>query len=378
MEQRGTLEPHDTAALIERAVDAARSARDSGDPDDPEIWDPIWSLVYQAAADGPESLRVGGAMLGSPDPHVRAFGCDLLGAAADIHESCRADAASALLDLAPNQADETDETDEAGDDVQWSIARALGKTWDQRARPALLALAGHQDPDVRVEVALALAGIVGEDWAGPDVDALIRLTRDPAPEVRNWATFGLGFLIEVDTPAVRAALWDRTGDEHPEAREEGIRGLARRRDQRAITLIAELLDHEDGAHVHTFMAAAILGTPELLPHLEEYETGIYLAEALAACDPEARVRLEQFAAALLDGLGERLSDDPHVDVALYGSRFEAGFTLDVTAGTDCADCAVSAAAASAWDVQALLDRSGGDPALAVGLVLGDRVSSQAG
>lgn len=92
--------------------------------------------------------------------------------------------------------------------------------------------------------------------------------------------------MNTDTEAVRAALWARTSDDYAEARAEGIRGLAQRRDRRVITMLAELLDDEDGAHVHTFHAAQVLGAPELLPHLLKYDPADYgVAEAIRACDP---------------------------------------------------------------------------------------------
>jgi hypothetical protein len=188
---------------------------------------------------------------------------------------------------------------------------------------------------------------------------MIRLMEDPDPEVRNWATFGLGFLMDVDTVAVRAALWARTGDDDGEVRAEGVRGLARRHDRRAVPLLAALLDEVNGAHVHTFQAAQILGAAELLPHLLHYDPADPgVADALSECDPEVRSRRDAFAATVLDAVHREL---PGADVALYADWFEPGLILDVTVGS----------AAYRWSVEALQARAGGEPEQAAQLVAAD-------
>ncbi|MFI9099242.1 HEAT repeat domain-containing protein [Streptomyces fildesensis] len=118
-----------------------------------------------------------------------------------------------------------------------------------------------------------------------DVAALLRLMRDPDAEVRDLATFGLGFLMDHDTPQIRQALWERLSDEDQETREEAVRGLAMRGDGRVTEQLADLLRAES-SHVHTFAAAAALADPVLLPLLRNYDPedpGV--TEALLACDP---------------------------------------------------------------------------------------------
>ena len=108
--------------------------------------------------------------------------------------------------------------------------------------PLAVRLAGHVDPDVRYQVARSLPSVSSGDPAGAELRALIRLSADTDAEVRDWAACGLGTLLaEADTAAIRAALWDRTSDDYPGAREVGICGLARRRDPRAVSLITGLL-----------------------------------------------------------------------------------------------------------------------------------------
>ncbi|WP_344338277.1 HEAT repeat domain-containing protein [Kitasatospora putterlickiae] len=298
-----------------------------------------------ALAHGTESLR-------SAEPAERAAGCDLLGAAADRDETVQDDAATALLALAERERDGR---------VLARLAEALGRTRDGRAVPVLVALAGHPDAEVRGQVAAALwpAEVLTGPPDAPGVRALIGLTRDPDPEVRDAATFTLGFQCEADGPDVRAALWERTFDDHLDAREEGVRGLARRRDPRALPLLVELLADPDGAAVLTFHAAEILGAPELLPLLEDYDPddpGV--ADAVAACDPARRARLDDAAWALVCAV-QRLR--PDLAPAVWATRCEPGLTLGVHGDPD----------APGYDVAALLARANGDPARAADLVESD-------
>ncbi|MFE2917661.1 HEAT repeat domain-containing protein [Kitasatospora indigofera] len=327
------------SALVEQA------ARRAG----PGARTALRALLSDFAEDGGRALRLGTGLLGSADPLVRRAGCELLAEAAGRHESgVREAVTTAVLALAAGQ--------DPDHQVQRAAVRALGAGQDARAVPVLLALAGHPDAEVRRAVAEALPTVSTDD-PGPVLPALIRLTGDADPEVRNWATFALGFQIDADSPEVRAALWSRTTDEDAAAREEGVRGLARRRDPRAVPLIAELLDDEAGAHVLTFRAAAILGAAELLPHLEHYDPADPgVADALAGCDPAARARDEAFAAALLDALHRRAPDS---DAAVHAERFETGLTLTLTVAGEILH----------WSVEGLSGRSAGAPERAAVIVL---------
>ncbi|MFF8771428.1 HEAT repeat domain-containing protein [Kitasatospora sp. NPDC015120] len=300
----------------------------------------------------PAALARGTDLLGSAEAAERAAGCDLVGEAADRDEDLRAEAAGVLLALAERERDGR---------VLARLAGALGRTDDGRAVPVLVTLAGHPEAEVRRQVASALSldEVVTGPPHAPGVRALLALTRDPEPEVRDWATFTLGFQCAADGPEVRAALWERTGDEYRDAREEGVRGLARRRDPRAVPLMLDLLADPDGAAVLTFEAAEILAAPALLPLLEDYDPEDHgVAEALAACDPALRARLEDEAWGLACAL-DRLR--PDLAPALWATRCEPGLTLGVGGGPD----------APGYDVAALLARAGGDPARAAGLVVGD-------
>ncbi len=340
MRQTGPMETDTVAELVGRALAAAQVAAGTDD------WAEYRRLVRQAAADGPAALPVGLELIGSGEPAERRTGCDLLGDAADQNEEIRTETATALVALA--------ERETAGE-VLRSLVHAIERTYDQRAVPVLVRFAGHPDAEIRQAVACSFAGLVTGRPDAPEIRALITLTRDEEPEVRNWATFTLGFQAEVDSPAIRAALWERVTDGHPDAREEGIRGLARRRDPRAVPLLMELLDDPEGAHTLTFDAAQLMGAPELLPTLLTYDPADPgVAAAVRACDPVQHDQLEVSYWELLSALDQLR---PDAGAAVLAVRFDGGLTLDV--------------GPSSYDVEALLARADGDPLRAVDLVLAD-------
>ncbi|MGS2617175.1 HEAT repeat domain-containing protein [Micromonospora sp. LZ34] len=243
-------------------------------------------------------------------------------------------------------------------------AADLGATTDARGTAVLVAFAADADADVRLEVARSLPAVMpdGADDAG--VAALIDLCRDADPEVRNWATFGLGWQSTADGRTVRRALWERTGDSYPPVREEGIRGLARRRDQRALPMVADLLAEEsvDGC---TFEAAGYLGQPSLVPLLERFDpAGRGVAAALRECDPRRRGRRDTLALRLLDAVRVHL---PVGQISIFCEHFELGLHLEVTD-------ARPGLGPLRWSVEALLERADDDPDLAARLVTHDLAS----
>lgn len=330
------MESDSIASTLDRAMAAVRAATDSHGRQEAR------SLLTQLTGDGATALRIGRGLLDSDDADRHEIGSDLLGMTSELHSSVREAAASVLP---AHLAGETDT------DVLWSIVRSLGATEDPRAVAALVVLADHEDSDIRQQVAQALPAVSMEEPQSV-LSTLIRLTRDADADVRNWATFGLGFQVEADSESVRSALWARTEDAVEEVREEAIRGLARRHDPRSVPLLAALLDSEGDIDSHTFRAAEILRSPDLLPHLLRH--GSDAARALSACDPVAQRRQDAFATSLLESLHLRL---PESDVATYTHRFEGGTTL--------------AAAGLTWDMTGLYRRSAGDPTRASDQVIAD-------
>jgi HEAT repeat protein len=125
---------------------------------------------------------------------------------------------------------------------------------------------------VRFGATFALVGLENPEA----IEAMIRLLRDANEEVRDWATFGLGSILEVDEERIRQALRDRLGDGDGDVRAEAMVGLARRGDDRVIAGLARALDAElDDSPIvprHLMDALLILATrtpdPALCRHVE--------------------------------------------------------------------------------------------------------------
>lgn len=227
---------------------------------------------------------------------------------------------------------------------------------------AWTAQAAGPDPQDRADAAFGLADAATGGTDGAAVAALIRLTRDAEPDVREQAVFALGALATVDGPAVREALADRLDDPERDVAEEAVLGLAVRRDPRAVSPLAGLLDAgsgEQGPRLYTLQAAAVLGHEALLPALRRYEASTpSMAEAAAACDPRRRERRDQCAGVLLAEVHRLV---PGTDAAVSAHRTEPEPVLTLTV----------AGAPWAWNVDRLLERAGGDALRAAGLVVED-------
>jgi len=144
--------------------------------------------------------------------------------------------------------------DEKDGDVLHSVLVALSHNYFNDVVRHVLRFVNHPDSSVRYAMALALTG--HEEQAA--INSLIRLSADDDSDVRDWATFGLGTQCDLDTPELRDALAARLDDPDDDTRAEGIMGLARRNDPRAIPAIQrELASDEVGSLV--LEAAELLG-----------------------------------------------------------------------------------------------------------------------
>ncbi|QDU93604.1 HEAT repeat domain-containing protein [Lignipirellula cremea] len=157
--------------------------------------------------------------------------------------------------------------------------------YEHRLVSQVVSCAGHADAGVRLGVVNALSG--QEDPQA--IAGLISLSSDPEVEVRDWATFGLGTLTDVDTPVLRAALAARLDDPDLETRLEAILGLARRRDERVCEIVAQELTAPDVCD-DILEAAENLADQRLHPLLLALqepgrENIAPLERAIAACAP---------------------------------------------------------------------------------------------
>jgi HEAT repeat protein len=145
---------------------------------------------------------------------------------------------------------------------------------------AICALASHQSPTVRQSLAYCL-GVRDEPLAR---QTLVALSRDSETHVRDWATFGLGSLSQLDTSEVREALAARLTDDD-DVRLEAMRGLAARGDQRAVSVILEELKRDDVSSL-AIESAADLPSSLFLPALEALL-------AVNPTDPDISVAIER-------------------------------------------------------------------------------------
>ncbi|WP_208641467.1 HEAT repeat domain-containing protein, partial [Micromonospora arborensis] len=175
------MESHEVAELFDQAVEQLRRVVEAGTSDD---LDDGAGLLRRAADSGAEAVGLAVGKLSDPDRVVRAAACDLLGVTSSLHMDVCEEVATALILFA---------ADESDPEVHWSIARALGDTFDARALPTLVALAGSPDVDVRVRVAVAVPAVLDDPPAAAGEAVLIDLCADSDPQVREWATFGLGW-----------------------------------------------------------------------------------------------------------------------------------------------------------------------------------------
>jgi hypothetical protein len=159
---------------------------------------------------------------------------------------------------------------ERDDDTRAALVTALGHADDPAWVPELLRHAEDTYAPVRQRVAGALPDMLaGADMSDAAIAALITLTRDADPDVRDWATFSLGTQGRADSEAVRDALAARLDDEGGDTRFEAAVGLARRGDPRALVEVARRLDDETATiYLMDLDAAAQLADPVLLPALD--------------------------------------------------------------------------------------------------------------
>lgn len=260
------------------------------DDENDAYWRIVWSL--QRRGDH-QTFDVAAALIRSRTPAQRRLGVDIiarLGGAADGSRPFVEQALPVLL--------ESSRTEHDHDTLRSTIA-ALGHQ-DARALPGILTHLAHPSSDVRLSVAMALPACA-QDPANADpeiVNGLLRLMGDAEAAVRNWATFGVGTLLETDTPAVRQALLERAGDPDDVTAGEALLGLAERGDGRIVPMLRGRLlslartDADDRAVDLCTEAAALLGDQALLPALAHLDavrrrTGAvpldWLSSAIDAC-----------------------------------------------------------------------------------------------
>lgn len=259
-------------------------------PDEDPGWEAV-SILHRRGSR--EAFEVGRGLCRSPCPVERTLGANILGQLGVPDRTYPAESVAVLRDLIQTESDIA---------VLQATCIAIGHQHDRRAIPDVARLATHPHEDVRFGVAVALQG-----FADPlAIATLIGLTADPDADVRDWATFALGTQTDVDTPAVRDALLNRTADPEDMVRGEALVGLARRRDGRVVgPLIRELVATAASDHGRLPVEAAEeLGDARLLPTLERLNAGNTdgrYDEAIRRCSRPAASGLNDVSSVREDG-----------------------------------------------------------------------------
>lgn len=95
--------------------------------------------------------------------------------------------------------------------------------------------------DIRYALVHSLLGIKNKTAT----EILIKLAKDKSPKVRDWATFGLGTQIKTDNEEIRNALYKNCFSKDNQTRQEAIKGLANRKDERVKDIILKELYSEN-------------------------------------------------------------------------------------------------------------------------------------
>ncbi len=236
-----------------------------------------WNLISELHRRGTTTeFEIAETLCGSHDPTEREIGADTLGQLGWQMKAFQNESISILIGMLADPVD----------DVVASAAYALGHRHTTSAIKPLLMLKNHPNPRVRHGVVFGLLGLDDNEA----INALIELSKDTDDDVRNWATFGLGSQIDVDTDEIRNALNERLNDLVAEIRGEAFVGLAARgchsiKDK----LIQEIIDDNYGCLV--LEAAEILACPDLYQPLKNAhetlqgnESGYFISCLTSALD----------------------------------------------------------------------------------------------
>jgi len=137
---------------------------------------------------------------------------------------------------------------------------ALGHLGNPAAVPLILEHRKNADPDVRFAVAFGLSCFADESDA---IRVLLELMADNDPDIRDWATFGIGVQSNADSAEIRDALVERLDDGNPDTREEAVAGLGKRKDLRVLPDLLDLLQEEEVSYGVVEAACHLLDLQEI-------------------------------------------------------------------------------------------------------------------
>ena len=199
--------------------------------DEDLAWDAVRALHWRGNL---EVLERATQLATSQCPRERRLGADILGQLG-VPERFLPDQCKGILRVMLS------EGEDAG--VLKSSLIALSHQNDIDAFPLFVKFSKHPDSDVRYSSVHALS-IHACHEVPLAIETLIQLSNDTCDNVRDWATFSLGTLIEIDSQQIREALAARLHDPHDDTRAEALVGLAQRKDFRVVAALKRELDSD--------------------------------------------------------------------------------------------------------------------------------------
>jgi len=121
------------------------------------------------------------------------------------------------------------------EDVICNTIYAFGHRKCTRYADKLASFGTSKSLQIKEALAFALGGYENQK----SINTLILLMKDKNDDVRNWSTFSLAQITELNTKKIRDALFESLDDEESEVRGEALLGLALRKDERVIKVIIE-------------------------------------------------------------------------------------------------------------------------------------------
>lgn len=199
--------------------------------DDDAPWEAVRALHRLGTR---EVLEVAAAWCKSEDPLMRARGVDVLAqlgkTGSRLANSFPQEAYAIVSELVQEETDPR---------PLESGIYALGHLDNVAAVPLIAAFHKHPSADIRLSVACSLGSFPNDPLS---VEILLLLMEDSDEDVRDWATFGLGVLGDLDSTAIRDALYRHLRDTSEDVREEAMVGLGKRKDLRVLSPLLSLLD----------------------------------------------------------------------------------------------------------------------------------------
>ena len=203
--------------------------------------DKAWVFVQELQKIGTAEVLICAAGLShSEDPKERCLAANILGQLGVPDRTYPKESIDILIEMLQGEQEPI---------VLEAIAVALGHQDTERAVDALYPIRNHPDAQVRLGVTF---GILQQD-AQTAIDMLLSFMNDNDDEIRDWATFGIGSMLDIDTPAIREALYARVRDNEADVRAEAIVGLAIRKDAR---IVQTILDQLSEAEFHPLIVDA--------------------------------------------------------------------------------------------------------------------------